>query len=78
MSKCGLCFSITGHEADYALTFGKEERVLKLCRYCRQDLALLGFNDNQTIRLEASKPLKRKTTRSCFLEPVQNLMEASK
>ena len=77
MSKCGLCFSITGHEADYALLFGEEECVLKLCRYCREDLALLGFNDSKTIRLEASKPLKRKITRSCFLGPVQNLMEAS-
>ena len=71
MSKCGLCFPVTGHQADYALTFGKDERILKVCRYCREDLTLLGFNANQTIRSASSKPLKSKNVRFWFLGPVQ-------
>ena len=58
MSKCWLCFPVTGHEADYALTFGKDERVLKVCRYCLEDLTLLGFRANQIVRLEAAKPFR--------------------
>ena len=65
MSKCGLCFSVTGHKADYALTFGKDERVLKVCRYCREDLALLRFNVNQIVRLV--KPLRSRIARFWFV-----------
>jgi len=43
MCKCGLCFCVTGHEADYALTFGEDELVLEVCRYCFEDLTRLGF-----------------------------------
>ena len=53
MSKCGLCFSVTGHEADYALTFGRDGRILKVCRYCHEDLTLLGFRAKQVVRLKA-------------------------
>jgi len=77
MSKSGLYFPVTGHEADYALTFGRDDRTLKVCRYCREDLTLLGFNVNQTIRLETSKPLKPKITRFWFLGHAQNFLEAS-
>jgi len=77
MSKCRLCFPMTGNEADYALTFGKDERTLKVCRYCHGDLTLMCFNANQTIRLETSKRLKPKISWLWILGPVQNLLEAS-
>jgi hypothetical protein len=38
------------------LTFGKDELVLEVCRYCFEDLTLLGFGANRVVRLEASKP----------------------
>jgi len=75
--KCMLCWLVTHNQADYALTFGKDDRQLKVCRYCREDLTLLSFNANQTIRLETSKLLKPKIARFRFLGPVQNLLEAS-
>jgi hypothetical protein len=51
MSKCKLCFPATGHEADYAVSFGSQDGVLKVCRFCQKDLALLGFRANQVVRL---------------------------
>ena len=60
MSKCRLCFPVTGHEADYASTFEKDERILKVCWYCHEDLALLGFGANQVVRLEAAKPFRER------------------
>lgn len=77
MSRCMLCWRVTHHRADYAVTYGLDDRQLKICRYCYEDLTLLGFNANQTIRLETSKPLKPKIARLWFLGPVQNLLEAS-
>ena len=59
MSKCGLCFPVTGHEADYAVSFGSQDGVLKVCRFCQKDFALFGFRANQVVRLEASKHVHR-------------------
>jgi len=58
MSKCRLCFPVTKHEADYTLTFGKDESTLKVCRYCHEDLTLLGFRANQVVRLKAAEPFR--------------------
>ncbi|MDI6905252.1 MAG: hypothetical protein QMD13_07185 [Candidatus Bathyarchaeia archaeon] len=69
-----LCWSATHNEADYTVTFGHDERELKVCRYCIEDLTLLGFNANQIIQLK--KPLQPKIS-FWFLGPVQNLLEAS-
>lgn len=80
MSRCGLCFSVTGHEADYALTFGKDERTLKVCRYCHEDLTLLGFRANQVVRLEAAKPFRGRLSlrRLVVLGPVYTLLVEAK
>jgi hypothetical protein len=59
MSKCGLCFLVTGNQADYALTFGNDGRILKTCRYCYEDLTLLGFRANRVVRLKATEPFRR-------------------
>jgi hypothetical protein len=78
MFKCGLCFSVTGHEADYALTFGKDELVLEVCRYCFEDLTLLGFRANHVVRLEASKPFRESLSlrHLVVLGSVYTLLEA--
>ena len=80
MSKCGLCFSVTGHEADYALTFGKDERVLKVCRYCHEDLTLLGFRASQVVCLEAAKPFRGRLPLRHFVVfgPVYTLLVEAK
>ena len=78
MSKCGLCFSVMGHEADYALTFGKDDRILKVCRYCHKDLTLLGFRANNVVRLEAVKPFRESLSlrHLVVLGSVYTLLEA--
>jgi hypothetical protein len=39
------------HHADFAVTFDRDDKVLRVCHYCKQDLSLLGFNANQVVRL---------------------------
>ena len=53
--KCSLCGPVSHHEADFEVSFGPFDRILRLCQYCQQDLTLLGFRSNQLVRLEASK-----------------------
>ena len=76
MPKCRLCFPVTGHEADYAVSFGSQDRVLKVCRFCQKDLALLGFRANQVVRLEASKRSRNVPLALLVLGPVYSLLEA--
>lgn len=77
MARCVLCYLFTGNMADFAVTFDWDDKELRVCRFCLEDLLLLGFNANQTIRLETSKQLKPKITRFWFLGPIRNLLEAS-
>jgi hypothetical protein len=67
-----------GHEADYALTFGKDDRILKVCRYCHEDLTLLGFRANNVVRLEAAKPFRESLSlrHLVVLGSVYTLLEA--
>ena len=51
MSKCWLCWCITRNEAEYAVSYGSEDRLLRVCRYCEQDLTLFGLRLNQVVRL---------------------------
>lgn len=51
MCRCSLCFPFTHHEAEYAVTYGSEDRLLRVCRYCEQDLTLFGLRINQVVRL---------------------------
>jgi len=51
MCRCSLCFPFTHHEAEYAVSYGREDRLLRVCRYCEQDLTLFGLRLNQVVRL---------------------------
>ena len=73
--KCMLCWLVTHNQADYTVTFGNQQRVLHVCKWCMQDLRLLGFKANQIICLV--KPLRSRIARFWFLGPVRNLLEAS-
>ena len=56
MGRCKLCYAFTHNRADYKIIFGSEERQLLVCKWCLEDLTLLGFNAHQIICLrEASK-----------------------
>lgn len=51
MCRCSLCFPFTHHEAEFAVSYGREDRLLRVCRYCEQDLTLFGLRLNQVVRL---------------------------
>lgn len=78
MSKRRLSFPVTGNEADYALTFGEDERILEVCRYRREDLTLLGFRASQVVRLEDAEPFRERLSlrRLVVLGPVFTSLEA--
>lgn len=51
MCRCSLCGPATGNEADFSLSFGSEDREIKVCRWCKQDLSLFGVRFNQVVGL---------------------------
>ena len=75
MSRCMLCYPFTGNMADFAVTLDGDRKELRVCRFCLEDLMLLGFNVTQTVRL--AEPLKPRIVRFWFLDPVRNLLEVS-
>ena len=74
MCKCWLCWYITRNEAEYAVSYGREDRLLRVCRYCEQDLTLFGLRLNQVVRLPSVA--KRLVTVVCG-SGLSLLMEAS-
>ena len=73
MCRCMLCWPVTHNQADYTVTFGNQERVLQVCRWCEQDLALLGFRANQIVHLEASRHVRSIPLSLLVLGPVYSL-----
>ena len=51
MLKCVLCGPISRNPADFEVFYGPSDRLLRVCRWCKQDLELLGFHANQVVRL---------------------------
>lgn len=51
MLRCVLCGPVSHNPVDFEISFGAMDRLLRVCRYCREDLELLGFRSNQVIRL---------------------------
>jgi hypothetical protein len=45
MARCVLCYPFTRNEAEFLIIFGGDEE-LYVCKWCLQDLCLLGFNAN--------------------------------
>ncbi|HLE74947.1 MAG TPA: hypothetical protein VI864_02755 [Candidatus Bathyarchaeia archaeon] len=48
---CILCGPISCNQADFEVFYGSRDDLLRVCRWCGQDLELLGFRSNQVIRL---------------------------
>lgn len=51
MCRCSLCGIVSHNEADFDVSFGREDRSMKVCRFCEHDLTLLGVKIKQTVRL---------------------------
>ena len=77
MGLCKLCGPLMHHEAEFAISYGLEDRLLLVCRWCKQDLTLLGFNANQIVHLETSKRVRHIPLSLVVLGPVYTLLEAS-
>jgi len=54
MLRCTLCGPISRNQADFTISVGKEDCPMEVCRWCEQDLRLLGFKFNQVVRLPRS------------------------
>lgn len=76
MCKCWLCWCITRNEAEYAVSYGREDRLLRVCRWCEEDLTLFGVKLNQIVRLEPSKPRRHFPLSMIVLGPVYTVLEA--
>lgn len=51
MCRCWLCGPVSHNEADFEVSYGVADRILRVCRWCEQDLQQLGFRANQIVRL---------------------------
>jgi len=76
MCRCGLCGPVTSNEADFAVSFGRDDREVRVCRWCEEDLTLFGVRLNQVVRLEPSRHVRRIPLRLVVLGPVNTLLEA--
>jgi len=78
MCRCGLCGPVTSNEADFAVSFGRDDREVRVCRWCEEDLEIFGVRLNQIVRLEPSKPRRHFPLSLIVLGPVYSiLLEAS-
>jgi len=51
MCRCNICGPVSRNEADFDVSIGREDRLLRVCRWCQQDLTLFGVRLNQVVRL---------------------------
>jgi len=72
LSRCMLCYAFTHNVAEFLVVYGRDDRQLNVCRWCLQDLNLLGFNASQIIGLPKQTP-----NTFWLLELVKSLLEAS-
>lgn len=77
-TKCKLCGTVSHNEACFAVSFGREDSELKVCRWCEEDLERFGVRLNQIVRLQPSKPERHFPLSLIVLGPVYSLLlEAS-
>lgn len=77
MLRCSLCGLITRNKAEFLVSYGNHDNhTLKICKWCLQDLKLLGFNSNQIIRLKFPQHVNRVPLSLIVLGPVYTLLEA--
>lgn len=78
MCRCKLCSYVTRNEADFAVSYGPSDRILRVCRWCEQDLVLLAFKANQIVRLMKPKHVRSIPFGLVVLGPVYSLFMETK
>ena len=51
MSLCVLCGPVSQNPIDFQVCYGALDRWLQVCRWCLEDLELLGFRHHGVVRL---------------------------
>ena len=46
-----MCGPVSHNPVDFEVSYGALDRLLRVCRWCREDLELLGLRVNQAVRL---------------------------
>jgi hypothetical protein len=74
MCRCNICGPVSRNEADFDVSIGREDRLLRVCRWCSQDLTLFGVKVNQKVGLPRVRiPLN---LLAAVLGPVYSFLEA--
>jgi len=76
MCRCSLCGPISHNEADFDVSVGSEDRSLQVCRWCEEDLTLLGVRLNQVVKLP--RTLTHVNLLAAVLGPVYSFWEAKR
>ena len=74
MCRCSLCGPISHNEADFDVCIGSEDRSLRVCRWCEEDLTLFGVRLNRVVKLP--RALAHVNVLAAVLGPVYSLLEA--
>jgi heme oxygenase len=76
MCRCNICGPVSRNEADFDVSIGREDRLLRVCRWCSQDLTLFGVKVNQKVGLPRVRiPLN---LLAAVMGPVYGFWEAKK
>ena len=76
MCRCNICGPVSRNEADFDVSIGREDRLLRVCRWCSQDLTLFGVKVNQKVGLPRVRiPLD---LLAAVMGPVYSFWEAKK
>ena len=76
MCRCNICGPVPRNEADFDVSIGREDRLLRVCRWCSQDLTLFGVKVNQKVGLPRVRiPLN---LLAAVMGPVYSFWEAKK
>ena len=76
MCRCNICGPVSRNEADFDVSIGREDRLLRVCRWCSQDLTLFGVKVNQKVGLPRLRiPVN---LLAAVLGPVYGFWEAKK
>jgi hypothetical protein len=76
MCRCNICGPVSRNEAAFDVSIGREDRLLRVCRWCEQDLTLFGVRLNQVVKLTRVRiPVN---LLAAVLGPVYGFWEAKK
>jgi len=51
MLRCCLCGPVSRNPVDFEISYGALDKLLQVCRWCKEDLELFGFRSNQVVYL---------------------------